>query len=60
VITADFVTIDLAGFSIRGPVVSASGVGILAAPSSSLLEGRGIVVRSEVARRHAASAALQK
>jgi hypothetical protein len=42
VITADFVTIDLAGFSITNGVVG--GVGILTLPSSGEL--RGIAVRN--------------
>lgn len=43
VITANFVTIDLAGFSITGPD---SEMGILAAPSSSGLLLQGIAVRN--------------
>jgi hypothetical protein len=44
VITADFVTIDLAGFTMSGPGVRLGAVGILAAPSSGEL--RGIAVRN--------------
>jgi hypothetical protein len=46
VITADFVTIDLAGFSITGLAFGPRGLGILALPSSSTAPLRGIAVRN--------------